>query len=128
MKSLGGSEQGTKFIRLEPVGGIKNNRNLRSRKVSLNWKVERVALQLQLVCMSINNIISALKIANGIGAEKCKFVRPTEDSDFEKPWTFSPGITNLSMDFVIDESQIGLATRDELNDILKAHKEGNMNK
>ena len=126
MKSLGGSEHGTKFIRLEPIAGIKNNRNLRSRKVSLNWRVERVALQLQLVCMSINNIISALKIANGIEAGKCKFVRPTEDSDFEKPWSFSPGIMNLSMDFVIDETQIGLVTKGELNDILKAHEEGNI--
>lgn len=44
MKSLGGSEHGTKFIRMEPAGGIKNNRSLRSRKVSLNWRVEAVAL------------------------------------------------------------------------------------
>lgn len=128
MKSLGGSEHGTKFLRLEPIGGIKKSRNLRSRKVSLNWKVERIALQLQLVCMSITNIISALKIANGIEAEKCTFVRPTEDGDFEKPWSFSPGVMSFSMDYVIDETQVTPVAKDELIKIIKAHKEENRNK
>lgn len=128
MKSFGSSEHGTKFIRMESIGGTKNNRSLRSKKVSLNWSVERVVLQLQLVCMSINNIISALKIANGIEAGKCKFVRPIEDGDFEKPWSFSPGVMSLSMDFVIDETQVVSVTKGELIKVLKAHKEENRNK
>jgi hypothetical protein len=118
IKSLGGSEHGTKFIKLEPLGETKNNRSLRSRKVSLNWRVEKVALQLQLVCTSITNIITALKIANGIEAGKCNFVRPTEDDDFEKPWSFSSGVISLSMDYVIDEAEVVQLTRQQLLEIL----------
>ncbi len=122
MTSLGGSEYGTTFVRLEPLGETKNNRSLRSRKVSLNWSVEKVALQLQLVCASINNIISALKIANDAEAGTCKFVRPTEDDDFVKPWSFSPAVLNCSMDFVIDETQVVQVTKDELGKFLKNQK------
>jgi len=49
---------------------------------------------LQLVSMSITNITSALKIVNEAKAGTCNFVRPEEDSDFEEPWNYSPGITN----------------------------------
>lgn len=119
MKHIGGSEYGTKFIRLETVGEIKNNRSLRSRKVSLIWSVERVALQLQLVCMSIANVITALKLVNGAEAVKCNFLRPNKDDDFERPWTFTTGITSFSIDFVVDETQVVPLTKKQLNEILK---------
>lgn len=123
MASLGGSQYGASYFKLETVGETKNNRSLRSRKVSLNWSVEKVALQLQLICMSITNIVSALKIINDVDASECKFVRPIEDVDFEKPWSFSTGVTSCSMGFVIDEIQVVSATKGELIEALKEQLE-----
>lgn len=118
MQSLGGSEHGTTFIRLESVGEIKNNRSLRSRKLSLNWKLEKVILQLQLVSVSIVNIVSALKIANDIKASECKFSVLQEGEDYEKPWSFSPGVTSFNLDFVMDETQVVPLTKKQLFEIL----------
>ena len=68
--------------------------------------------------MSINNVVTALKIANGAKSGTCKFLRPQEDTDFEKPWQYTPGVTSCNMDFVIDEAQVIPITRKELLDKL----------
>ncbi len=111
---LGQSDFGTSFFRVEPIGNGKGNRSLRSRRTSVNWKIENVILVAQLVSMSISNVVSALKIANGVKARTCKFLRPQDDTDFEKPWQYSPGVNSCSMDFVIDETQVIRLTRKEL--------------
>ncbi|MDP2278554.1 MAG: hypothetical protein Q8K51_10055, partial [Nitrospirota bacterium] len=119
MQIIGHSDYGATFLKLETIGNEKRNRSLRSRRISLNWKVEKVSLLIQLISMSITNVVSALKIANGSNPATNKFVRPTEDDDFKKPWMYSPGVTVCSLDFVIDESKAIPATRKELLDKLK---------
>ena len=118
MKLVGKSEFGSTFFRIESIGGGKGNRSLRSKRTSLNWNIEKTMLLLQLVSMSVTNITSALKIANGAPAGTCKFLRPQEDSDFEKPWSYSPGVTSCNMDFVISEDHVRSVTRSELLKIL----------
>lgn len=113
MKLLGHSGYGTSFLRIEAVGG-KKSRSLRSRKQAINWKIEKVALLLQLAYLSINNVISALKIANGAQAGTCLFTRPEEDAEFDRPWGYSPGVTSCSFDFVVDDNQIIVLSKDEL--------------
>lgn len=122
MHLIGKSDHGTSFFILKPVSDIKGNRSLTSRRVSLNWKVEKVILLLQLVSMSINNITSALKIANGINSETCKFTRPTEDEDFNLPWTHTPGVTSCNLDFVIDEASVPTLSRKELLERIKSYQ------
>lgn len=115
---LGKSEFGTTFFRIESIGEGKGNRSLRSIRISLNWNIEKTILLLQLVSMSITNTTSALKIANGAQPGTCKFLRPQEDSDFEKPWSYSPGVMSCNMDFVISEDQVSSVTKSELLKIL----------
>lgn len=119
MQFLGHSDYGATFFKLEAIGNKKGNRSLRSHRISLNWKVEKVSLLIQLISMSIKNIVSALKIANGSNPATNKFVRPTEDDDFKKPWMYSSGVTVCSLDLVIDESEVIPTTRKELLDRLK---------
>ncbi len=114
MKTIGHSEYGTTYFKLEPIGKAKDNRNLRSRRHSINWRIEKTVLLLQLASMSIANISSALKIANGFDATKCKYFRPTEDAVFKTPWSFSPGITGFNMDFVISDSDVAPTTKESL--------------
>lgn len=122
MKTIGSSDHGSSFFKIEPVGTLKRNRSIRSKRTSINWKVEKVALLIQLVSMSITNIVSALQIANGAKAGTCQFLRPEEDADFEKPWSYSPGVTSCNMDFVINENDVVSTTRKELLEKLNEHK------
>jgi len=121
MKSIGQSKYGTTFFKLEPVGETKGNRSLRSRRISLNWKIEKVTLLIQLISMSITNVSSALQIVNGANPGEKRFVRPSKDSDFDKPWQFSPGVTNCSMDFIIRPDQVVPVTKKELLEKLKKY-------
>lgn len=123
MQTIGHSEFGTTYFKLESIGDVKGNRSLRSRRTSLNWKIERVVLLLQLIAMSIQNAVSALRIANGVAARTAKFLRPSEDSDFEKAWSFSPGVTNFRMDYVLDDQSIPRVSRKELLEALKRRRE-----
>ena len=122
MKMIGSSEHGSSFFKIEPIGVLKGNRSLRSRRISINWKVEKVALLIQLVSMSINNIVSALKIANGATAGTCQFLRPVEDADFDKPWSYSTGVTSCNIDFVINEDDVVPTTRKKLWERLNDYK------
>jgi len=110
----GGSDFGTSFFKIESIGGGNGNRSIRSRRVAINWKIEKVILLTQLVSMSINNLVVALKIANGTKANTCKFLRPQNDEDFEKPWEYSPGVINCSIDFVINDDEVRAITKKKL--------------
>ena len=92
MKTLGQSAFGATFLKIEPLGAAKGSPHIRSRQTSVNWSLERVILLHQLVYMSINNVVSALKVANGYAPSSCRFLRPENDSDFEQPWTHSTGV------------------------------------
>ena len=114
MKVIGGSDCGTTYFKIESSGGEKNNRSLCSKRTSLNWRMEKVALLIQIISMSIRNIVSALQIVNGTEANTVQFQRPIDDSDFEKPWEFHTGVLSCNMDYVIDEQFIIPTTREEL--------------
>lgn len=122
MKMIGSSEHGSTFFKIESVGALKKNRSIRSKRTSINWKVEKVALLIQLVSMSITNVVSALKIANGAQSGTCQFLRPEEDADFEKPWSYSPGVTSCNMDFIINDNDVIPTTRKELLEKLSEYK------
>jgi hypothetical protein len=113
MNLIGHSQFGTMFFKLEPISDLKK-RNLCSRRTSLNWRIERVIGLLQLAALSIANVKSALRIEAGAKPGTCKFVRPSEDSDFDKPWSFSSGVTNFNLDYVIDPKIVPAISRKEL--------------
>lgn len=114
MKIMGKSNYGTTFLRIEPIGKDRGNRSLCSKRISLNWTIEKTSLLLQFVSMSIKNITSALKIANGAEVEKCDFVRPPNDADFEKAWSYSPGVTSCNFDYVLPIAEVVSVTKSEL--------------
>lgn len=114
MQLVGKSDFGSTIFNIETIGDAKGNRNIRSRRASINWSIERTALHLQLISMSITNITSALKIANGAEAGTCSFVRPPENSDFKKPWEHSTGVASFNMDYIIPEENIAYVSKSDL--------------
>jgi len=128
MKVIVHSEHGATYFKIDPVDSKKGNRSLRSRKVSINWSIQETVLKIQLVAMSINNVVSALKIANGAKAGTCKFTRPQGDSDFLKPWDYGPGVTSSGIDYVINEKDIISTTKNDLlNELSKYNNKRNKN-
>ncbi len=119
MNVLGGSQYGSMFYRVEKLK-VSGGRHLRSQRTSVNWSLERDILLLQLIQFSINNVISALKLANGVPASECRFQIFSEDEDFMRAWSYSSGVTNINFDFVLDESKLPEVTK---TDILKQLRE-----
>lgn len=122
MKTLGQSDFGATFLKIESLGSTKASRHIRSRQTSVNWSLERVVLLQQLVYMSINNVVSALKVVNGYAPSACRFLRPENDSDFEQPWTYSTGVTSMNFDYIIDESTLPVLTKADLLSKLRANQ------
>jgi hypothetical protein len=124
MKSLGHSEFGSSFFALERVGESKGskNRSVKSRRHSVNWSPDSLVMQLQLISMSIGNVVSILKILNGATAGTVKFYRPVDIDDFERPWKQPVGVRSCSLDFDVDERIARNVTKDELLDVLNKHE------
>lgn len=123
MHLLSHSNFGASFFKIEPISADKKNRSIRARRTSVNWSPERTVLSLQLVYMSLNNVISALRIVNGWSASECKFLRPENDEDFNEPWRHTPGVTSINFDHVIDEKNTVSITKQELLERIHGAKE-----
>lgn len=117
MKLVGSSEFGTSFYTLEQVGGNeRSNRSRRTRQVSANWSAEGIALCLQLIAMSIRNVLSHLEMLNGAKPFDVRFFRPSDDDDFDLPWRNCPSLLNLTFDFVLRDEESMKTTKEQLDE------------
>ena len=105
MVSLGGSEFGTSYFTIEKIIDDKKT-HFRPRRQSRNWQPENLISGLCLISMSINNVISFLRILNGIDPAKCLFENPDSKDAFNLPWGKTVGVNSSSMDTVVKCSDI----------------------
>ncbi len=68
MQSLGGSEFGSSFTVPLKIEGAEKHQ-LRLSRRSRNWSWEALAIDLQLISQSINNVVSCLRVIAGAPAE-----------------------------------------------------------
>lgn len=120
-KTLCDSQFGTRFFKVEKTPDIHGNRSIRTKRTSLNWSIERTILLLQLVSMSINNIVNSLKNANGAKPSESSYLRPENDSDFELPWTYSTNVTSMNLDLQLPENLVQKTSKSELLEIISNH-------
>ncbi|MBI5428643.1 MAG: hypothetical protein HZA02_10270 [Nitrospinae bacterium] len=109
MRSMGGSDYGSTFFATEKIKGNPNPNDrvhFRVRRNSVNWDPESLAHALNLISASIGNIISFLKIINGIEPGKVKFTRPQESAYFNKPWDNDIGVLSTSMNMEIPSEKV----------------------
>lgn len=114
MHTIGKSDFGATFFRLEQLRDLKGDRNVRSRRTSVNWSIERTVLLLQFVHMSVNNVVSALKTMNGAPPGSCKFLIPTDPESFGKPWQYSTGVLSVNIDYNLTSEHVPGASRSDL--------------
>jgi hypothetical protein len=111
MVGLGSSAIVTAFFTAERVDG---RLHLYPRRTNRNWNPEGMAHGLELLAMSIQNVISYLRIINHDDPAACRFETPIDDAAFDLPWQYSPGVTFSSMDLVVAKEHIQTWTKDEV--------------
>lgn len=115
MKSLGGSDSGSTFYVIERVGpDTQGNRSRRSRRRTVNWTPETMIRALQVIDVSIRNVVTFLRILNGAQPGTVQFMRLEGIDDLAASLQESLGIRSSSFDVVVDESQIPATTKKEL--------------
>lgn len=122
MHSIGRNELGTSFLVAEKIEGAPNEKpdcHFTTNKYSLNWDPENMSYGLLLISMSINNVLSYLKIFNGTSPSVCLFERPQNLDDFYRPWKNAVGVRECSINPIINEYEIKRYTKQEILENLK---------
>lgn len=112
MTSMGGSKFGSSFF--VPVNLAEGNRNFRAKRTHRNWVPENMIKGVHLISMSIGNVVSMLKILNGVDPRKCLFHSPDSPEAFKAPWALTPGVLSFSMDLTIEPAHVRPLTKQEI--------------
>jgi len=110
MKLLGESEYGSTFYSIEDF----DKYNFRLCHNSRNWQLEKFYYGLYLLSYSLHNVLTFLKIANGVKPETVEFSWPIDDELYDFPWKMLPSITQISMHNIISKEQINLQTKQDI--------------
>jgi hypothetical protein len=113
MQPLGGSVFGTSYFMLEKIVGD-HRLNFRPRNRSRNWSPKNLSNGLGLLSMSINNVVSFLRIVNGVSPTACKFLNPNNRDAFNSPWDDAVGVEHFDLDTVIRSGDITPVTKNEV--------------
>ncbi|HEX2203880.1 MAG TPA: hypothetical protein VHG91_11305 [Longimicrobium sp.] len=118
MQTIGASEFGMSFLVAESIGASKRDPHFRVTQRSLNWSPEAMIIALQLISMSIHNILSFLKCFYGAAPQTIRYIRPEDSTFFDAPWTYSVGAHKFTFKIPIEEGHI---KRFSNQDILAAY-------
>ncbi len=114
MKTLGSSKHGSNFFAIEKLGDAPGDRNRRTRRFSISWSPIAMAKSLQLIDMSIANIVSFLRIVNGAKAGEAKFQRLQPGENYSDAWRQDSPVKSFNVDTVINPLMIKPSTKAEL--------------
>ena len=117
MHLWGESEYGSKFFTVEPLDQSKHN--FRLLKHYRGWQLENFYFGLNLISLSLQNVLSFLKVANGVDPSNVEFAWPSPESLFDEPWKKYPSSSGISMNSVITVEQITPFSDDEILSIYK---------
>lgn len=115
MKYLGGSDNGSTFYVVERAGpDVPGTRSKRSRQRTVNWDPETMIRGLQVIDVSIRNLVAFMQIANGAQANTIQFHRLEGIKDFSALLDDEVHIRSASFDFHIPDSSVPATTKGEL--------------
>jgi hypothetical protein len=97
MRSLGGSDFGSSFIVPLRIDGAQKH-HFRVSRESLNWRPERLIIDMHLMAHSIGNAVSRLRaLGGGTGEFKFAWPGPGHEDAFTRYVQFLPGVETFSM-------------------------------
>jgi hypothetical protein len=116
MRSLGGSAFGSTFY---VATGVLGRLHRYPRRRSRNWSVPALVEGLDLLAMSVRNVVAILRIIGGDDPAKCEFQIPADPSAFDLPLIGAGGITSSSFDWNLRADQIERWTKTEVLERLR---------
>lgn len=94
---------------------LHDGRNFRLMEKSYNWNPYKYVYALQLISMSVKNVISTLKTWHGIEASSIQYHNPTDEAAFNLPWSqLQPGLTSFNVNPIIEESWIEPMSKEDI--------------
>jgi hypothetical protein len=122
MQVLGGSEYGSSFFTAERIVDPKNAENItphskhhfRVRRYSRNWSPEIFFYGLHLLAISMENILSLLKLLHGVDPKIVQFVWPSDEALFDAPWNPGADVISINLDTVITPADIIQFSKEEI--------------
>lgn len=121
MKMLGKSDYGSSFFVREYLFG---KYHFQLKRHNLNWNPEDFVWGLNLISVSIQNVISALKVINGVSAKDVKFIWPSKDETIQEPWKRATQIGLRSMGGIHRDIPIQLIKPFSKDELTKMYSEG----
>jgi hypothetical protein len=131
LRLLNKSEFGSTFYTVEPfdVEAVdKTKRHFRLLKHTHSWQLEKFFIGLHLISLSIQNVLSFLKILNGVEPTLVTFVWPDNETHFQEPWKPSSSTFGFSMNNIILPEQIEPFGKDEILSVYQGEPVENQNK
>jgi hypothetical protein len=122
MQLIGKSEFGSSFEDCINIG--ENKRHIQLRLNSMNWDPEDMVWGLYLVSMSISNIVSFLKVINGVDATKVKYSWPSDTDTFLEPWQRKKLLGVTSLTGLATKIPVELITNYSENELLDFYRDG----
>lgn len=104
METIGASEYGSSFYVVEkPVGG---STDIRPRNFARNWHPENLFYGLDLLAMSMTNILAFLRRRAQEDPAKIRFEILDDEQDYEAPWRHHAGVQSVNMDLVVEAADV----------------------
>ena len=117
IKYIGGSTTGSTFYTIERAGpDVPGNKSRRSKRKTVNWQPEPMLRGLQVIDVSIRNIVAFMRITSGVQPSEVKFHRLEGVQDLAELIKDSVGIKSSSFDTFIPDDQILPTTKKQLLD------------
>jgi hypothetical protein len=115
MQTIGASPHGVSFSTVDPIPTTEpKSPHVRLTHQRLNWRGESMFQALQLISWSANNVVGFLRVLNGAPPATVRFHRPEDPDAFEAPWRWPVGVISGAMNFILDESEVIRASREDL--------------
>jgi len=122
MMLLGSSAHGSSAFVAEaipPTASRTRAHHVFLRSENVLWSAEATVQKVQLLAMSMKNILSAAKIRNGVPGSTVQFHRFPEAEAYEMPWQRPTGVTHFSMNLGGPGEQVTQITSEQLLDHLR---------
>lgn len=123
MQLLGSSNYGSTFYGLKKINNAINHFSW--IRYARNWDPEDMIWALNLITLSIANVITAIKILNGVDPKDIKYVYPSDSKIFQKPIenTKTLGVTSMKgFQYEVPEEIIQNYTKQEMVDLYNEGK------
>ena len=128
---LAKTEYGSKFYTVEALdaeAADKSRRQLLLTQHFRSWQPEKFHLGIYLISLSLQNVLSFLKIISGAEPSHVQFSWPSDETHFTAPWVTNINSSGMGLDIGAMPMQITPFTKEQILSVYKENLEENHKK